>query len=284
MTPYVDPKSTSSIASIVLSNRKAPAWSARWFALGVGITVHLGVGLASAMLPPPAPAVLARQPVRISVSREVQLPPPPEEIVEASPEPPVEEAEARPSREAPTDPAPAPAEPAPAEPAPAAPAMAADVVETAAPAPGPAEPVDFTAVTGGGEVYAGGVTASTGTSTRAVQGENVDARRGFADGTGTGTPPPQSRARPVGPPTRAWTCAWPRAADDLDVDVQYVTMRVTVEADGSITDARVVGQYGYGFDEEARRCALRHRLPAAWDHAGDPVRSPSHGIRLRIER
>ena len=67
MTPYVDPKSTSSIASIVLSNRKAPAWSARWFALGVGITVHLGVGLASAMLPPPAPAVLARQPVRTHI-------------------------------------------------------------------------------------------------------------------------------------------------------------------------------------------------------------------------
>lgn len=268
------------IAGIVLPRREVPPWSARWFALGVGITVHLGVGLASAMIPPPAPAVgVSRPPVRISVAREVEPPPPPLEPAEApAPEAPAEPARARPSQEAPT-----PNEPAPAEDAPAAPAVAADVVQAAAPAPDPAEPLDFSVVTGEGESYAGGVTASTGTSTHAVHTEHVDVRRGVPSSSGGGAPP-NSRARPVGQPTRAWSCDWPRAASGLDVDVEFVTMRVAVEADGEITDVRIVRHAGYGFDEEARRCALRHRLPPARDHGGVAMRTASHAIRLRFER
>jgi len=275
----VQPVPASSITSIVLSNRKVPTWSARWWALGVGFTVHLGVGLASAMLPPPAPAlVVARAPVRISVAREVTLPPPPPEPVDAPPpEAPPEEAEATPA------PRETPAEPTPAEAAPAEPAVAADVVQAAAPAPAAADPLDFSVVTGEGQVYAGGVTASTGTSTRAVHADDVDAHRGVPGGTGTGAPA-NSNARPVGQPTRAWNCDWPSAANSLDVDVEFVNMRVAVEADGEITDVRIVRHSGYGFDVEARRCVLRHRLPPARDAEGAAVRTPSHAIRLRFER
>lgn len=267
------------IAGIVLSRREVPPWSARWFALGVGVTVHLGVGLASAMIPPPAPAVvMARPPVRISVVREVALPPPPEPAETPPAHAPAEQARARPSHEAPP-----PTEPTPAEEAPAAPAVAADVVQAAAPAPDPAEPLDFSVVTGEGQVYAGGVTASTGTSTHAVHTDNVDARHGVTSSTGEGAPA-SSRARPVGQPTRAWSCDWPRAASGLDVDVEFVNMRVAVEADGEITDVRIIRHAGYGFDEEARRCALRHRLPPARDHGGVAIRTASHAIRLRFER
>mgnify|MGYP002149364030 CR=1 FL=1 len=116
-----------------------------------------------------------------------------------------------------------------------------------------------------------------------MHGSNVDARNGVPGGTGTGVSAP-SRARPVGQPSRAWRCRWPSAADGLDVDVEFVDMRVHVSADGEISDVRVIRHSGYGFDTEATRCALRNRLPPRHDEAGVAVATPSHPIRLRIER
>ncbi|MBK7777084.1 MAG: energy transducer TonB [Sandaracinaceae bacterium] len=275
-----------SIAGIVLSGRRGPPRRVTGFALVVGLAVHLGVGWASAMLPPPSSAlvVAARPQLRVSMAREIPVPPPaPVEPLPPAPEPVLRQAASLPSREAAAEVAP-PAEPMPpAEPAPAAPAEAAEVVQAAAD-PGAAEAPGFSVVTGAGEVYAGGVTASTGTSTSPVHSNNVDARRGVTDGTGAGAAAPNSQARPVGQPTRAWRCDWPAAASGLDVDVEFVNMRVAVEASGEITDVRVVRHSGYGFDVEARRCALRHSLPPARDARGTPVRTASHPIRLRFER
>ncbi|MBK7152050.1 MAG: energy transducer TonB [Sandaracinaceae bacterium] len=284
--PRRDPRAGPSIAGIVLSGRNGPPRRVTGFAFIVGLAVHLGVGWASAMLPPPSPALVeaAGPPVRVSMAREIPLPPP--APVEAPPParvPVVRQAAPSPNREAPAEPAP-PAEPMPpAEPAPAAPAEAAEVVQAAAD-PGAAEPPGFSLVTGAGEVYAGGVTASTGTSTSAVHSNDVDARRGVPNGAGAGAAAPNSQARPVGQPTRAWRCDWPAAASDLDVDVEFVNMRVAVEASGEITDVRVIRHSGYGFDVEARRCALRHTLPPARDAQGTPVRTAAHPIRLRFER
>ncbi|MBK6580845.1 MAG: energy transducer TonB [Sandaracinaceae bacterium] len=183
--PRRDPPAAPSIAGIVLSGRNGPPRRVTGFALIVGLAVHLGVGWASAMLPPPSPALVeaAGPPVRVSMAREIPLPPP-----------------------------------APVE---APPPARVPVVRQAAPSP---------------------------------------------------------------QPTRAWRCDWPAAASSLDVDVEFVNMRVAVEASGEITDVRVVRHSGYGFDVEARRCALRHTLPPARDARGTPVRTASHPIRLRFER
>ncbi|MBK8411686.1 MAG: energy transducer TonB [Sandaracinaceae bacterium] len=275
-----------SIAGIVLSGRRGPPRRVTGFALVVGLAVHLGVGWASAMLPPPSSAlvVAARPQLRVSMAREIPVPPPaPVEPLPPAPEPVLRQAASLPSREAAAEVAP-PAEPTPpAEPAPAIPAAAAEVVQSAAD-PATAEPLDFSMVAGAGQVYAGGVTASTGTSTSPVHTDNADARHGVPGGTGTGTAAPRQHARPVGQPTRQWRCDWPAAASSLDVDVEFVNMRVDVEASGEITDVRVIRHSGYGFDVEARRCALRHSLPPARDARGTPVRTASHPIRLRFER
>lgn len=299
--PQSDLSAAAGIASIVLPRREGPPRRVTGFALLVGLTLHLGVGWASAMLPEAGRAlgVAARPAVRVSLVRDVAVAPPAPVDVPSPPAPVTARLASRPRPAGPAAPTP-PSEPAPAGPAdaaeparaapdqaaelaPAAPARAAEVVQTAARADAPA-PEDFSIVSGEAPAYAGGVTGSTGASASAVRVHGSGARHGVLGGQGAGAGAPRSQARPVGQPTRAWRCDWPSAASDLDVDVEFVNMRVAVEASGEITDVRVVRHSGYGFDVEAARCALRHRLPPARDAQGAPVRTASHPLRLRFER
>jgi len=166
-----------------------------------------------------APAPTSRPTVASIIEHEVEL---------DEPEPPPEPEPEPPEAPAPTDSAPrrvsknqpqrAPRDSA--EPPPLAQAgrvLASD---------SPAETLDFTGfdiATGDGEGYAGGVTASDGTSAEAVHEQpEVDAP--------PPEPPPPERdlSQPVTLEARAWRCPWPREASALGVDEQVVVLRVVV--------------------------------------------------------
>ncbi|QSQ19459.1 energy transducer TonB [Pyxidicoccus parkwayensis] len=191
---------------------------------------------------------------------EVELPPPP------APPPPVEEPRAEPVR---VKAAPAARTPAPRTtnaPPPAA-AQAAQVA-TAAP-----EVADFgdTFVVGKGSSYAGGTTESGGTATHAVRDANARAG-GVEGGTGTDLAGDRSR-RPALAGGARWDCPFPGEADDAGIDHGVVTLRVEVDAEGSVLSAAVTSDPGHGFGREARRCALSKRWSPGLDRAGQPTRA-----------
>ena len=235
--------------------------------------VHVGV-IASALLmgmttPPPAPP-----PPKVTQMVEVTLPPPPK-----APEP-----EPEPER------APEPAKPPP----PAAPAPPkAPRVPKAAPPPAAAqaakvltaaeEVVDFgdTIVSGKATSYAGGVTASNGTATKAVHDPRASAE-GVEGGKGTAIKGDASR-----PPSLAggarWGCPFPVEADDAGMDRAVVGLRVEVAADGGVQDVRSTSDPGYGFAREARRCAKSKRWAPGLDRNGSPTRAVAL-VNVHFER
>lgn len=142
--------------------------------------------------------------------------------------------------------------------------------------PDPNEPVDLTGqgfVTGNAETYAGGVTASTGTSKTAVR--NLDAVVGGVPG-GTGTKvtassgPDLSRAAAVSGSSE-WDCPFPAEADAEEINYQRVKLFIVVRANGTPQDAKVVSDPGNGFGREARKCALTRRYEPALNREGQPI-------------
>ncbi|AGP40748.1 energy transducer TonB [Sorangium cellulosum] len=219
----------------------------------------------------------ARPPLQVEHVVDVAPPPSP-----PSPSP-VEEA-----------PAPRAAERAPARAAAARGPEAPDAPPAPAQAPPPAQagqvvlaesagaPLDFTGFdmpVGGGERYAGGVTASAGTSAQAVHASRVD--RSAPPGRPQGRP---SRARPVGQPAREWRCPWPREADALSVDEQTVVIRTVVRADGTVASTELLSDPGYGFGQMALACARKQRFVPAADEEGQPITATSPPIRVLFSR
>jgi protein TonB len=140
-------------------------------------------------------------------------------------------------------------------------------------------PLDFTGfdiVSGQAPGYAGGVTASTGSSAQAV--EAVPGSGGDANGSVA------SRARPIRLPARNWDCPWPREADALRIDEQTVVLRVVVTTEGRVTSAELVSDPGHGFGQAALACARRARFDAALDRDGQPFVATSPPIRVRFKR
>jgi protein TonB len=134
-------------------------------------------------------------------------------------------------------------------------------------------------VTGTANAYAGGVTASNGTNTTAVQTRNVN----------PSAPPGASASAPdrssvVTLPEQSWSCPWPREADAEEIDEQTVVIRVVVRPDGSVESANVVSNPGHGFGDAAVSCAMKTRFTPAHDRQGAPVRSVSPPIRVRFTR
>jgi periplasmic protein TonB len=140
-------------------------------------------------------------------------------------------------------------------------------------------PLDFTGfdiVSGQAPGYAGGVTASTGSSARAVEavaGTGDDATGAVA-----------SRARPIRLPARNWDCPWPREADTLRINEQTVVLRVVVTPEGRVTSADLVSDPGHGFGQAALACARSARFDAALDRDGHPYLATSPPIRVRFKR
>ena len=72
---------------------------------------------------------------------------------------------------------------------------------------------------------------------------------------------------------------FPEAALAAGLTTASLTLRLTIDAQGSVTAAEVLEPVGHGFDEAARRAALEHRFePARRD--GEPIASR---IVLRVE-
>jgi protein TonB len=148
--------------------------------------------------------------------------------------------------------------------------------------PSASAPVDLTGETfimGRSKAYAGGVTASTGTNTAAVQMREVDPR----------SPPVTHAAAPDRSSTLSlgeqnWSCPWPREADAEQIDEQTVVIRVVVGAAGNAESVAIVSDPGHGFGQAAATCAMRTRFTPARDREGRAIRAKSPPIRVRFTR
>jgi protein TonB len=158
--------------------------------------------------------------------------------------------------------------------------------------PDPDQPVDLTGqgfVTGNADSYAGGVTASNGTSKSAVYDKNarpdgVVGAKGAAP-VQAAAPAGPDLSRPAKPAESSWaSCAFPPEADADQIDFQVVTIVVTVRADGTPQSVRVLGDPGHGFGRAARQCALGKRFVPALDHDGNAILAPTPPFTVRFQR
>jgi periplasmic protein TonB len=245
--------------------------------LGI-LLAFLGHGALALLVPKPAEAQVAPPPMKQSIELE---PPAPEPVKEETP----------PEPERPREPPPktaAAANVAPAQVAPPPPAQEAAVLTQRND-----EPADFSnsIVVGNAETFAGGQSASNGTSTRAASGN----RTGTGTG-GVGTAPsaiaaPSAivgkgkgrarRARLAG--GASWDCAFPAEADVAQVDHAVVTLRIAVAQTGATQSVSIEADPGNGFGREARTCAMRKQFDPALDAEGNPVDGSSL-INVRFDR
>jgi protein TonB len=227
--------------------------------------------------------------VRGMLEIEVQEPPkPPEPDPEPEPEP---EPEAKP---APTPPPAAKApEPEPPKAEPPPPVAEAGKVLTADPDPN--EPLDLTGdmgfVSGTGERYVGGVTATSGKGQKATynRGAQVD---GVVGGKGTAPAPaaPAYKGPDLSRPakrssnSRLERCPWPAEADVEQINYMLVPVLISYDATGKITTAQVMKDPGSGFGRESERCVMRDPpLVPALNAEGKPV-GGTMLLKIRYDR
>ena len=224
-------------------------------------------------------AVEARLEIKAYMSRfyEIEmLPPPP-------PPPPPEE---KPPEEEAPKPVAAIKAPREREAPPPAPAQAGKILVQE---PDPNEPVDLTGqgfVTGNAETYAGGVTANTGTSTKAVRELNAVVG-GVPGGTGTklgAVVGPDLSRPPAVIGGSQWDCPFPAEADAEEINYQRVSLLIVVRPDGTPQDAKVIKDPGNGFGREARRCALTRRYEPARNRDGHPVLGTTPQVNITFQR
>ncbi len=211
--------------------------------------------------------------IEVEKEKEPEPPPPPPEEEKPPEDPRPVVKEANPPPEAPPQP------PAAAE---AAKVLAAD--------PDPNEVVDMrdTIVQGTGDTYAGGQTASNGTSKTAVTNPAA-AATGVPGGTGTAPAPPaprfdRSRAAGLLGSTDWSDCPFPAEADAEQIDDAYVTIQVKLKPDGSPDSVTVVQDPGHGFGREARKCAMRKKFSGALDVDGNPIAGTTKPFRVHFQR
>lgn len=273
-SPEPTPRRDESIASIILGpppelKRQRLLWAAL-----VTVGLHGAAGVLAYQAwrdnEPCAPVAAERkQTIRVDHIVDLKPPPPP---VEPPPEP---QRIAKPEAPAPRVKTPSPTPRDAARPPSAEPAQAGAVVT----AKEPAAPLDFTGfdmTSGDAPRYAGGVTASTGRSTTAVN----TVPEGETDGRGKG----QSHARSIQLAARSWSCPWPKEADALRIDDQTVVLRVAVDADGEVTSTELLSDPGHGFGQAALACARKARFDTARDPEGRAYAALSPPIRVRFVR
>lgn len=239
-----------------------------------------GVALAITLSGEPAPAPVKREHkplvvvdhvVDLTPPAPVEPPPPPPPPPPPVVKPPPRVAKVKapaPEPEAPPVPQEAPPpELPPSEPPPAA--QAAQVV-----AAGPGEGA-FAIATGSGQSYAGGTTSAHGTGTTANHTGQVGV------GTGTG----RSLAQAAQLRTRNPPCGWPPEAEELDLEEAFVTIRATIQADGSASAVEVLSDPGYGFGKRMQWCArTKMKFEPARDPGGNPIAGVTPPLRVRFVR
>lgn len=251
-------------------SRRTPPW-----ALLIAGVAHALFGLVVVAVPEDAPLVASVAPAQVTRWVEVALPVqkvlPPEP--EAEPQPPKPQRAARPRsvKPRPKTPEPPP-EPESLVQEPAPEAAAAPDVLTQAPAAS-STPAAPQVVSGQSAAMVGGQSAGAGTAQEPVRSGQAQVG-GVLNARGSAS---ANRARP---PRLAggsqWDCPWPEEGDMVDEDEPTVTLRVQVTSSGQVRKVTVVEDPGYGFGQEARRCAMRKR----WQPALDPAGRPTENVAL----
>jgi periplasmic protein TonB len=147
-----------------------------------------------------------------------------------------------------------------------------------APAPtGPADLTGFDLVVGQGESYSGGYSSAQGTSRNAVTDPNAKVG-------GVPDAPASDLSRPASPLRRDWACPWPDEMEDSEVRYARVTIRVSVDREGSASKVDVLSAPPGGFAEAARRCAEGERYQVAFDANGRPTAGDTRLINVNFQR
>jgi periplasmic protein TonB len=236
-----------------------------FYALALAIAAHSAIAL---LMPRAATASVKMEQLPTELV-EVQLKPEPPPVVKEKPKP---EPETKPTqaREGVKTNTPPP------------PAQAANVLTQRE---DPNAPADFSdaIIVGKAETYAGGASASTGTSKRAVQVAR-------AEGTGSATTAPASAAQGPDLSKKArlaeggsWACPFPAEADAVQVDHAVVGLRIAVSESGAAGEVGVTRDPGNGFGREARACARSKRYEAARDRIGSAI-TGSILVNVRFDR
>ena len=246
------------------------------------LLLHTGVAIqaAATLGDVHAFAVLVRADVRERLQAQVDV-----DLSEPPPPPPPPEAPPEPEPEPRAPPPPHAAAPPTAAPPPPAAAEAGKVLTQD---PDPNEPVDLTnsIVTGTGDRYAGGVTASNGTSTNAVRDLRAQPDGvGKAPAPGPVAPPSgPDLSRAAGPMGAAWNCEFPAEADVEGIDSAVVQLTVVVGPDGHAKSVTVLKDPGFGFGQSARSCAFRKQFNVALDRAGTAITMSTAPFTVRFTR
>lgn len=195
------------------------------------------------------------------------------------------------------EPVPPPPEPEPAAPnmpsppaannEPSPPPPAAQAGQVLAAEPDPNEPLDLTGntfVVGSADTYAGGVSASSGSSKRAVYERTAQPngvvggkRKAPAENSGP------DLSRRASPASTDWSCSFPPESDVEQINYMRVPVVVHVTAEGRAKAVDVLNDPGHGFGRAARQCALRQPFQSALDRAGRPV-AQSLATVVRFQR
>jgi protein TonB len=147
-----------------------------------------------------------------------------------------------------------------------------------------------TFVTGDAGTYAGGMTASGGTSQLAVRG-TVVADGGVPGGTGTLVmSAPKPKARDLS--RRAWLdgntswddCDFPGEADRDRIRDAIVEMSVAVRPDGTPQSVAILEDPGHGFARTALACALKHKFAPALDAEGRRIAGTTGPFHVGFHR
>lgn len=214
-----------------------------------------------------------RERLKRTIDLDLEDPPPPPE-----PEPPPPEPEPPPPEPVKAPPPPPAVKVPAAAPAPEPPPPAAQAGKVIAAEPDPNEVLDLTGntiVTGSGDRYVGGVSASAGTGQKPIRNQGA-AVNGVEGGRGT-TPAPAYQGVDLSRPAkwvggRLQNCGFPPEADVAQINYMKVGIVVNVDATGKpVSVSSVGGDPGYGFFERARRCAMADKFEPALDKAGKPM-------------
>lgn len=276
------------LVDVALGEPERGAWRRLWVAAVVAVAFYGGLGtwgaVASSSLARWGDAVAAKVHRILSHEDPVAMPPPPKPPAPKPkpPPPPPQPAPPEPVAKA-APPKRAPSKPAPSRAVHHAPARAAKIIAAAPSGPVAMDTVTF--ATGSATHYAGGSTASNGTSDTAVHGP-IDRSPPPPLSPPAPPPPPRGpdRSAPVGLGTTDWSCPWPAAADDADIDEQAVTLRVRVASSGKPLTAQVLTHPGHGFAAAAHKCALQMRYTPARNRKGHVIEALSPPIRVHFIR